>query len=102
MTEETSSHPTARMTYISNPLFWVYTSLCIILFGYCAFQIHNPLMMESLPRKTSIVGICMFVALFLQLISQSNKNPQIAKIFTYATYSFEIISSLILSIMILR
>lgn len=92
MDEEKDQLPLARMMSISKPSFWIYFLACAILFTCGLFKSHQPLTGWRVP---SLIAICIFVALLLELISQRMKNEKTARFLATICYVFEAVSGIV-------
>ncbi|MGZ3752590.1 MAG: hypothetical protein ACXVA2_24835 [Mucilaginibacter sp.] len=92
MDEEPDQLPLARMMTIGRSSFWIYFMACTILFTFGLFKPHQPLTGWRVP---SLIAICIFVALLLELISQRMKNEKAARLLTTICYVFEAASVIV-------
>ena len=86
MTEETDRPPLARMRTINRPSFWLFILSCMALYTCGIFFV--PQITASM-AVTSLLALCVFTALLLELVAQKIKNSKTAYYFTLACYVFE-------------
>jgi hypothetical protein len=84
------SLPLARMASIKQPFFWIYLGMAIMIYAVEKFLTHTqPGWYYN--QEQLIIG-CVFIALFLNLISQGVRNKRAIMVIRVITYSFEAIT----------
>ena len=89
MDEDKDQLPLARMMSISKPSFWIYFTVYAVLFAYSILTAHTPMADWRMP---SLIALCIFIALLLELVSQRVKSEKAVTLLTNACYIFEALS----------
>jgi len=99
MDEEKDQLPLARMMSISKPSFWIYFTVCAVLFAYSILASRAPVADWRIP---SLIALCIFTALLLELASQHIKSEKAANLLTNGCYIFEALSVIALLFIIIN
>lgn len=93
---EDESLPLTRMVSIKSPNFWIFLGICGILYFFTKFVAVNP----GYSFYSDCVGLAAFIALFLNILAGSLKNPSATRAIYICCYVFEAISTIILGLLI--
>ncbi|HTE01556.1 MAG TPA: hypothetical protein VK668_19850 [Mucilaginibacter sp.] len=92
MKEEIDSLPLSRMTTINRASFWIYFLACTILFSCAMLRPHKSVSGWMIP---SLIGMSIFVILFLELIGQHVKKKRLARLIGNICHILEAVSVII-------
>ena len=103
MTPDDQPHPLTRMVSIKDPVFWIFITVCVVLFTYDKFIgiDHHGGDTTYSAYGDAVLGAA-FVALFLTIIADSSKVPSTSRLLNICCYAFEAASVLVLGVLIFR